>query len=508
MIRPFLAYREIDQLTQQNTVLNQQGIEFAQGVRFTPYVGMPAIQFYNDDGFAYHAEALWYHNFEYIEEKLRGYDYLEDLFTPGLIELNFNKNNEIILACSIEDVLETNLSALWQQAVTRDAPLSAANLHATDLCQRAQQMIVTLPNGTASIKAGYHWFGQWGRDAMIALPGLTLYNGQEEICLAVLKHFADNENLGLIPNRISPIEPKENEYDNVDGSLWFIWAIQQYYLKTHDGPAIQTYFWKTIKNIIHYYCTGTLFNIHQLENGLIYAGTPLIKTTWMDVNIDNIPLTPRNGMQVEVNGLWYNALRFAREMAEQFNDPFMSTLQPLIELVEENYLEVFWDDELKYLRDFVNENELNTQLRPNQIIAAALPYSPLDSMHIALVVEVVTKKLLTPFGLRTLATDDQNYHGIYFGDQVSRDRAYHNGTVWPWLLGFYTQALLKIHSKKETLDLLQPSINALQQHFLTEAGLGCISEIFDGNVPHHARGCIQQAWSIAELIRLIDLLTL
>ncbi len=525
-IRPFLAYREIDQLTQKNSALNQQGIESAQGVCFKPYVSMPAIQFCSNHGFSYHPEALWYYNFEYIEEKLRGYDYLEDLFTPGLIELDFSERDEIILACSIEDIREKDLSALWQEAIMpspRGAVAAACtplphkpgamdlacnySAQTTDLCQRAKQMIVVLPNGIASIKAGYHWFGEWGRDAMIALPGLTLYNGQEEICLSVLKHFADHEHLGLIPNRIAPIESKENEYDNVDGSLWFIWAVQQYYLKTQNSDNIQTHFWHTIKNIIDHYRKGTLFNIHQLENGLIYAGTPLIKTTWMDVNINKIPLTPRNGMQVEVNGLWYNALRFTQELAAQFNDPFFSTLQPLIELVEKNYLKVFWDNNLNYLRDFVNENELNTQIRPNQIIAAALPYSPLDPPHIALILEVVTKKLFTPFGLRTLATDDPNYCGIYFGDQVSRDLAYHNGTIWPWLLGFYTQALLKVHSKQETLNLMQPAINALKKHFATQAGLGCISEIFDGDVPHHPRGCIQQAWSIAELIRLIELLT-
>lgn len=504
-INPFIAYRDINCLTKQNAEMNQTAECFAQGIVLTPYRGMPTLKIYSKQNFSYCAKPYWYNNFAYIEEKLRGYAYTEDLFTPGIIELSFDENNEIILACSIESIIETDLHTLWQQESISRIP--AGNIRTAALCAKSQQLITCLPNNIFSIKAGYHWFGEWGRDAMISLPGLTLCQNQEDIALSVLKHFASNEHLGIIPNRISPNNPEENEYDNVDGSMWFIWAIQQFYLKTQDSKTIQQLFWSTIKNIIYRYQNGTLFNIHQLPNGLIYAGTPLVKTTWMDVKINNIPLTPRNGMQVEVNGLWYNALCFTHELARLFKDPIANTLAPLIALVEKNYSAIFWDSTLNYLYDFVNENEANSQLRPNQIIAAGLPYSPLDKTIIAEIVAVVTKQLLTPYGLRSLAADDPNYHGMYFGDQIARDTAYHNGTVWPWLLGFYTEALLKVKSQQETLALLQPCINTLHQHFLTEAGLGCISEIFDGSAPHHARGCIQQAWSIAELIRLTDLLT-
>lgn len=506
-LRPFLAYRNVNTLTEQNPYINSHADHFEKGIQFKPYAGMPRIMFYSDLFFSYNPEPYWYRHFAYTEEKDRGYAYEEDLFTPGKIECTFDQNNEIILACSIEEMDVTPLNTLWQQESNRNASMATSNTHLQELCEKAQQLIILLPDHTYSIKAGYYWFSQWGRDAMISMPGLTLYSGQEQIGVSILKHFSDNEHLGLIPNRVATAASKENEYDNVDGSLWFIWAVQQYYLKTRDNKTIQKIFWPTIKNIIHHYRNGTLFNIHQLENGLIYAGTPLVKTTWMDVKINDIPLTPRNGMQVEVNALWYNALCFSKDLATQFKDPLAKELKPLITLVKENYSEVFWDNTLQYLRDFVNEIEINKQLRPNQIIAAALPYSPLSKTVITKIIEAVSTQLLTPCGLRTLAQHDPAYHGIYFGDQTTRDKAYHNGTVWPWLLCFYTEALLKIYSRKKTLTIMQPCINRLKQHFLTEAGLGGISEIFDGDAPHHARGCVQQAWSIAEFIRLIDLLT-
>lgn len=512
LLRPLLAYRFYHDLAKANSAVNMTAISSEHGIQVHPYPQMPKLKIYSPNKVQFSNLPDWYYNFEYAEEKARGFGYLEDLFTPGLLEIGFD-SPEIIIACSIEEIDESDLAAVWQQEIQRrTSTQTLGNKSVTQqICQRlttraAEQFLVRADNNHYSLEAGYHWFGQWGRDAMIALPGLTLFSGREEICVQVLSHFAAHEQQGLIPNRIAPSAHENDDYDSIDASLWFFWAVQQYYSKTQDLAVVHQHFWPTLKNIIHFYQSGTLYNIKQANNGLIYGGDRHIKLTWMDVIINGVAVTPRNGAAVEINALWYNALCFAAELAAQFKDPLQNELSTLIPLVKQSFIEIFWNPALGYCHDFVNEQEINAQCRPNQIIAAALPYSMLTKPMAKSILHTVEKHLLTPYGLRTLSPEDPHYCATYEGDAVQRDSAYHNGTVWPWLLGPFTDALLQFSSPTNTRKVLEPCLQALWQHITTQAGIGCISEIFDASAPFHPRGCIQQAWSVAEVIRMVNLL--
>lgn len=513
LLRPFLAYRSYHSLAKANPAVDMTATCSEHGIQVHPYFEMPTLKIYSPSTVQFSSLPAWYYNFEYAEEKARGFDYLEDLFTPGLLEMCFD-SSEIIIACSTEEVDENDLAAVWQQEIQRRTHTSTALAKknvAQQLSERlttraAEQFLVQADACHYSVEAGYHWFGQWGRDAMISLPGLTLFSGREDICVQVLNHFAAHEQQGLIPNRIAPLAHEHDDYDSIDASLWFFWAVQQYYARAQDLTVVHQHFWPTLKSIIHFYQSGTLYNIQQADNGLIYGGDRHIKLTWMDVIIDGTAITPRNGAAVEINALWYNALCFAAELAAHFKDPLQNELNALIPRVKQSFIDIFWNPALGYCHDFVNEQEINAQCRPNQIIAAALPYSMLSKTMAKSILHTVEKHLLTPYGLRTLSPEDPHYCTTYAGNTLQRDSAYHNGTVWPWLLGPFTDALLQFSSKANARKVLEPCLQALWQHITTQAGIGCISEIFDASAPFHPRGCIQQAWSVAEVIRMVNLL--
>ena len=510
-IRPFFSYRYFHALSIENSAIHTDTVPCKNGVQFSPYDGMPAIHFQTNASFECSDVPLWYKNIIYQKEIERGLDFQEDLFTPGTLAVDLSKNQCVIFSFSLLEQ-KSDLSLLWDKELHHRKSIGAKdktgslNSFQERLKQTAKQFIIKKESGDTSIIAGYPWFLEWGRDTMIALPGLTLYSGLEKECLAVLQYFAAHAYQGVIPNYITS-NPDGNAYNTVDASLWFVWAVQQYYLKTNDVKSIERLLWPTLKNIVHYYQVGTLYGIHQNENGLIYAGDESLNLTWMDARVHSIPVTPRSGAAVEVNALWYNALCFISEFAQILHDPIYQTLTPSIERVKIEFCNVFWDEELGYLYDFVNHKERNRAVRPNQIFAVSLPFSPLTPSMSEQVVRVVTEKLLTPYGLRTLAPDDVNYTERYEGGVIERDSAYHSGTVWPWLIGHYGEALLKVSSDPLSAHhILQPCILALEEHVYCQAGLGSISEVFDGSPPHQPRGCFSQAWNVAELIRLIDLL--
>ncbi len=537
-IRPFLSYRDFHALSRENSAIHTDVVSCENGIQLSPYDGMPAMYFQTNGSFDFSHEPLWYNDLIYERERERGFSFQEDLFTPGKMTVNLSKNQSVIFSFSLLEQ-KNNLSFLWEKerntrkrglektaSVIVSPPVIAGasvsgetmtkakkNKHVllTSLQDRlkdtAKQFIIKKETlGDTSIIAGYHWFLEWGRDAMISLPGLTLYSGLEKQCLAVLQYFAAHSNQGIIPNYITS-NPEGNTYNTVDASLWFIWAVQQYYLKTNDLKSIERVLWSTLKNIINYYQSGTLYHIKQNKNGLIYVGDPSLNLTWMDAKVDGLPVNPRNGAPVEVNALWYNALCFVNEIAQALHDPIYQKLTPLIEHVKIEFRTAFWNDELGCLYDFISDKEHNGSIRPNQIFAVSLPFSPLTQAMSEQVVQVVTTKLLTPFGLRTLARDEDNYKGRYEGGPIERDLAYHNGTVWPWLIGHYGAALLNVSSDSSSAyNVLKPCILALEEHVYRQAGLGSISEVFDGDPPHRPNGCISQAWSVAELIRLIHLL--
>jgi len=352
-----------------------------------------------------------------------------------------------------------------------------------------------------SVIAGYHWFADWGRDSLISLPGLTLALGNFEDARRILYTFSQHCFEGLVPNSFSDNPPWTPAYNTVDATLWHINAILQYLKYTGDFQLVQQMFWPFLQSVIDHHIRGTLFGIHVDADGLLAHGAQL---TWVDAAVDGKPVLPREGKAVEIQALWYNALRIMELLANRYDQSGKAAQYTMLaEKAKKSFLEKFWNPQKSCLFDVVNAAGKDDSLRPNQIIAASLDFPVLDKVKAELVVESVWKRLLTPFGLRTLAISDPRYIGVYRGDRHQRDMAYHNGTVWAWLLGPFTTAFLKLRSYEAHWRSIAFE-NFLKPLFTVElyrAGLGSISEIFDGDSPHEPKGCIAQAWSVAEPLR-------
>ncbi|HPB31820.1 MAG TPA: amylo-alpha-1,6-glucosidase [Candidatus Sumerlaeota bacterium] len=368
------------------------------------------------------------------------------------------------------------------------------------LLTAADSFVVKRGDGK-SVIAGYPWFADWGRDTMIALPGLFLstrrFEEARQILLSFLKYYRD----GLIPNCF-PEEGREPIYNTVDASLWFIHAAYEYYMATGDDNTIRTPLYQAVADIIKHYIAGTRFGIKQDTDGLIMAGEEGYQLTWMDAKVDDIVVTPRMGKNVEINALWYHALKIAAVFADLMDDQdAFAAYEMHAEKVREAFIEQFWFEENAYLLDTIGPDGPDSGIRPNQVFAISLPHPVLTGEKAEKVLRCIQRCLLTPYGLRTLAPDAPEFKGIYEGDLRSRDFAYHQGTVWGWLIGPYIDALIKVEGNSPSvaekgLQILEPLIR-----HLGEAGLGQVSEIFDGNAPHTPRGCIAQAWSVGELLR-------
>ena len=352
-----------------------------------------------------------------------------------------------------------------------------------------------------SVLAGYHWFDDWGRDSLISLPGLTLVTGRFQDAQQILLTFEHYCNKGVIPNRFSDKAGDIPLYNTVDATLWFFNAVLQYLKYTGDFDFVQEKLWNTLNEIIEYHFTGTIFGIHMDDDGLIAHGPQL---TWMDATTPDRFVTPRDGKAVEIQALWYNALKTMQLLAKRFNQTDKAeTYSDMATKVKYSFVQQFWNPNSGYLIDVLNKGMFDLTLRPNQLIALSLDFPLLDRQKSASVVDAVWERLWGTYGLKTLPSTDSRYLGKYLGDWGHRDSAYHNGTVWAWLLGPFTTAFLKTKAYEESWrqfafkNFLQP----LFSRQLSLAGLGTISEIFDGNEPHIPRGCIGQAWSIAEPLR-------
>lgn len=509
-LRPFIAFRNFHSLSKENSFIKAGVKDCQNGKRFAPYEGMPEIFMQVDAQADFTPTQNWYKNFEYKVESERGFDYHEDLFSCGVFSTQFG-SGEIIFSFSLQEQ-SGDLAEKWQAEVRRRKELQK-EITGSDLQKQLKITAQTFFQNSSSSKdflaviAGYHWFDCWGRDAMISLPGMTLYSGREELCLKVLRTFAAQEKQGLIPNFLGATT-EQNAYNTVDASLWFGWAVQQYYLATNNLENINNYLLSTLKNIFLNYRAGTLYNIKMQENGLLYAGDSSTNLTWMDAQVGGVPVTPRYGLQVEINALWFNLVCFLQELTDLAGDPMAQELKLLAKQIKISFNEVFWDENLGYLKDYVvpDSGHQDLAIRPNQIFAVSLPFSPLTKEAALQTMQTVNKYLLTPYGLRTLAPQDSNYIGNYSGGSVERDHAYHNGTVWPWLLGHFSEGMIKVVGKQQATKIIAPCVAALTEHLKT-FGIGSIAEIFDGNEPHKPNGCISQAWSVAEILRLTYLIS-
>lgn len=514
-LKPFLAYRGIHSLSMENSYFRGDITDMPEGYRMAPYEGMPPLHIQVSGPSRLLPLGVWYKRFEYAEEKARGYDWQEDLYCPGIIEIPFNETKEIYVGFTTDPFPET-LKKIWMKEQKRRAFAEKRNSifvesfkedreNIKSLITAADQLLIRPPSGRYAILAGYHWFYEWGRDTLISLPGLTFcrrcfQEGQE-----ILKNFGEFEKFGLFPNFFAEDE-KENAFNTVDASLWYFWAVQQYLKYGGDDHWLRQHLWPVMKRILKQFMAGTIYDIHMDERGLLHAGSEGTRLTWMDAAVNGLPVTPRWGYMVEINALWYNAVCFTHDLALRYNDQEFA-LANLIPQIRRSFRETFWIDHGSYLGDVCRQGELDEAVRPNQIFAVSLPHSPLDPADWPGVVNKVERLLLTPCGLRTLAPGDPDYRGRYEGLMTERDGAYHQGTVWPWLWGHFGEAYLRVrHNSKKAKHVLQKHIRLFLKSHLPQAGVGCVSEVFDGDPPHRPNGCIAQAWSTAELIRLLTLL--
>jgi predicted glycogen debranching enzyme len=351
------------------------------------------------------------------------------------------------------------------------------------------------PNGR-SVIAGYHWFGDWGRDTMIALPGLTLATGRPEVARQILLAFAKYVDAGMLPNNF-PDAGSKPEYNSVDATLWFFEAVRQYFAATRDAQTLQTLF-PILAGMIDAHVKGTRYQIHvDPSDGLLYAGEPGVQLTWMDAKVGDWVVTPRTGKAVEINALWINALETMAQLAPACKGS-SGVYQVLSSKAKEGFHK-FWNAARSCCYDVIDVPGLgnDASLRPNQILAVSLPVSPLPQEQQKSVVDICAAQLLTPYGLRSLAPGEAGYHGQYGGGPRERDAAYHQGTVWAWLLGPFALAHHRVYTDRvAALRFLEPLGTAIQRY-----GLGTLGEIFDGDAPFAPKGCIAQAWSVGEVLR-------
>lgn len=503
-IRPLIAFRDYHSTTHENDALNPH-LETENGLATVkPYEDLPALHFAHGAA-AIDTNGFWYRNFQYAVEQERGLDFAEDLFSPCTFTFDLNAGASISIIASTERRDVSKAHAYRKAELERRELLSGnsargkANQLVTALTAAADQFIAARER-CKTVIAGYHWFADWGRDTMIALPGLTLATGHAEIAKSILAEFANHVDQGMLPNRF-PDAGETPEYNTVDATLWFFEAVRSLLQYTNDYEFVRGTLYAVLSDIIDWHVRGTRYNIHVDDDGLLYSGEPGAQLTWMDAKVGDWVVTPRHGKPVEIQALWYNALRVMEQLATKFKDvTAKKKYAGMADKARTSFNSLFWNEEAGCLYDVVNGDARDGSIRPNQILAVSLANSMLEPKRAKRILRVVERELLTPHGLRTLSPRDPNYIGRYEGNPRSRDGAYHQGTVWPWLMGPLITAYVKTFGRKAGQDFAHEWLSQFQAH-LNEACLGQVSEIFDGDHPYTPRGCVAQAWSVAELLR-------
>jgi predicted glycogen debranching enzyme len=503
-IRPLVAFRDYHSTTHANPNLRTEVASVPGIASITPYGGLPTLHFAHNSH-AVDSSGFWFYNFEYERERERGLDYLEDLYSPFLLRFDFARSDVAVIIASTMPCAATDAPRLEDEEVERREKLLGtahdADAFIQNLTAAADQFIVARQD-QSSVIAGYHWFSDWGRDTMISLPGLALVPGRFDIARNILRAFARCMDQGMLPNRF-PDAGETPEYNTVDATLWMFHAVSEYLRYTGDHDFVRAELYPVLADSIAWHERGTRYGIGVDSDGLLRAGQPGVQLTWMDAKVGDWVVTPRQGKPVEIQALWHNALCVMEGLARSFDRATDADYYAaLAGRVRASFQTAFWNEQAGCLYDVVDENGPDRSIRPNQIFAVSLPHALLSGERARHVVDVVEWELLTPYGLRTLSPADPNYKGRYSGDQRSRDAAYHQGTVWPWLLGPFLTAYLKVHGTEPAVrERAGRFLGPLRAH-LWQAGLRQISEVFDGDPPHHPGGCIAQAWSVAEVLRI------
>ncbi|MEM7800799.1 MAG: amylo-alpha-1,6-glucosidase [Chloroflexota bacterium] len=523
----FVNYRDYHGATYSgNWKMDIQPLLEGSGIKIKAFHGATPIYIQTSKGQVLPRQ-IWFYSHYMARENFRGLSDREDHLLAGVIDVSLESGEDVLICLSTEPESELDGTFQLENRRAHDAAL-LSNAHGLreraerwlsdvnsthrfspqggildkldQLILSADQFVVSRPTSSdpdgKSVIAGYPWFGDWGRDTMISLSGLTLATGRADIASTILQTYGRFVDQGMLPNRFPDVGVRP-EYNTVDATLWYFVALYEYYLETEDISLVRRLF-PVLEEIVAWHQKGTRYNIHMTEDGLLFAGNYDVQLTWMDAKVDGWVVTPRTGKPVEINALWYNALRIMTLFGEKLGydiDPFKS----LADRVESGFSK-FWHQTLNYCYDVIDGEDPPWQdavLRPNQLIAVSLPFSPLTDEQQKEVVDQTARHLYTPHGLRSLSSDENAYQGKYAGGVLERDSAYHQGTVWAWLVGPFVCAHLKVYRDPErAMNYLIPLMTQM------EGGcVGQVNEIFEGDPPYAARGCFAQAWSVAEILR-------
>ena len=505
VLRPFFAGRDYHVAGHANGWIHRD-CAFASGrLAYRMYDGVPEV-FIHIPGATWEASPDWWYRFQYDREKERGLEFEEDLFTPGLLTVELVPGARLGVIVAISDPTGRDAFTLLEAERRRRAAVLETFGNPDPLCRAlaavGDQFIVRRGGeGLRTVIAGYHWFSDWGRDTMISLPGLCLTTRRFDEARGILRAFAGAASQGMLPNRF-PDKGEALEYNTVDASLWFFVAVWEYLETTGEEDFVRGELMPVLEDILAWHRRGTRNGIHEEEDGLLASGEPGIQLTWMDAKVGDWVVTPRMGKPVEIQALWYNALSILAALRERWVVPetLAAELRARAAAVAMRFGNLFWNEAAGCLYDNVDPAGVrDASLRPNQLLALSLPFPLVTGERADRILRAVEAKLLTPVGLRTLAPDDPSYSPAYLGGPAQRDAAYHQGTVWPWLLGPYLTALVRVRGDEGRRQgrLLVAGFAA----HLGEAGIGTVSEILDGDPPHTPRGCIAQAWSVGEILR-------
>ena len=495
--RPFLAFRSVRQFTHENMTASREYKEIDHGIKTCMYAGYPDLymQFSKKNEFVFMPD--WYRGIEYPKEQERGYASNEDLYVPGYFEMPIKKGESIIFAASTSQIKATTLKKVFDDEIALRVPRD--NFYHC-LVTAAHQFHNRQKNDDRYLLAGYPWFKARARDTFIALPGLTLSIGERDYFELVMK-TAEKGLREFMQEK--PLSVKIYEIEQPDVPLWAIWAVQQYVKDAGKDEGYKLY-GKLVADIVNYIIKGGHPNLRLDDNGLVYSNGRDKAVTWMNSTANGRPVVPRSGYIVEFNALWFNALKFCAAMlADQGKQKEADELEQRAQLTKRSFIETFVNA-YGYLLDYVDGTNMDWSVRPNMIFAVALDYSPLSQQQMKSVVDICTRELLTPKGLRSLSPKSGGYNPMYVGPQTQRDYAYHQGTAWPWLGGFYMEACLKLY-KRSRLSFIERQMVGYEDEIDYHA-IGTISELFDGNPPFHGRGAMAFAMNVAEILRTLKLL--
>ncbi|MGQ0645470.1 MAG: amylo-alpha-1,6-glucosidase [Elusimicrobiota bacterium] len=500
-VRPLITCRNHHHLIREDARFHGRVESASRRLKITA-PGAPPVYFASREA-AFSAESFWYRNQEYSWEQRRGLDHREDVYSPGVFEVRLKAGQAAALVASTRE-MDPSGAVSWRrlERVLRGQLLEKSPVRgpaADRLVLAADQFLVSREKGV-SVIAGYPWFEDWGRDAMISLPGLCLAAGRPKEAGELLDVFAGHVRGGLLPNRFPEDHPSP-DYNAVDAPLWLVWAAQKYFQTTQDADRLRRLV-PVLRDIVDAYEKGKPLGVHMDDDGLVSVPPSAGAFTWMDVRLDGGPATPRSGKPVELQALWYNALQFLAELDLKLGGPSRG-YEKLAAVARNSFNEKFWNEPAQYLFDRIEGKERDAALRPNALFAVSLPYEILEQGRFRAVVDTAERELLVPLGVRSLAASHPSYRGRYGGPPAARDAAYHQGSAWPWLLGAFLTAYVKAHgSSEETKAKVKFLLLPVAEH-LRSSGLGGVSEILEGDAPHSPHGCPFQAWSTAEILRVM-----